>query len=212
MEILDDEILLTENELLYSIWTKPTLTLKYIFKYCPKKYFPLLLIVDGVVNALNRNYRHFFGHNTYSVFLLVTAIFFGGLFGWLLSYIYAAVLSWTGGWIKGKAYTDQFITIISWATVPSISSIILLIPKILTFGDGPFILDIHEQSILQVVIFVFIQLTDFLLTIWSLVILIKGIALIQNFSIKKAVLNFILSFLVVIVPILMAMGIAYIFS
>jgi hypothetical protein len=34
--------------------------------------------------------------------LLGIAILFGGIFGWLFSYIYAAILSWTGEWINGK--------------------------------------------------------------------------------------------------------------
>jgi len=94
--------------------------------------------------------------------------------------------------------------------VPFICSLILLIPKLLIFGDDLFYIDIHEQSLPKVVAYIIIKLVEALLSIWTLVITIKGIALIQNFNIKKAILNAILALLVIVVPIFIVVGIIYI--
>jgi len=210
MDILDQENLLDEKSLLITIWTKPKLTFDFILKYCPKKYVSFLLILSGIVNAVDQNYQHLTEQRSYSVIIVIIVIVISGIFGWISGYIYAALLSWTGGWIKGKANTDQFITVISWAMVPFICSLILLIPKLLIFGDDLFYIDIHEQSLPKVVAYIIIKLVEALLSIWTLVITIKGIALIQNFNIKKAILNAILALLVIVVPIFIVVGIIYI--
>ena len=127
-----------------------------------------------------------------------------------LGIMYAALLSLTGGWIKGKASSDQFITVISWAQVPIISSLILLIPKILFFGENLFDFDISEQSNSKVIAYTLIYLIEGILAIWTLVISIKGIMLIQKFNIRKAILNAILPLLAIIIPIFIIAGIIYI--
>jgi hypothetical protein len=211
MEILHDEILLTEKDLLLSIWTEPKLTFTYIFRFCPKKYITLLLILDGIVNGLERSQSHADKHTTYSITIFVFAILFGGIFGWIFGWFYAALLSWTGRWIKGTASSDQFITVVAWSLVPAISSLILMIPKLLIFGNEPFRLDFQGQSIYKIIAFLFIGLIEFILSIWTIVILVKGIALVQHFSIKKAVWNMVLSFLVIVIPLSMLVVVAIMF-
>ncbi len=172
-----------------------------------------MLILGGMVNALNQNYQHLIIHRWfYSILLLTIVMILGGLFGWIFSYIYAALLSWTGGWIKGKASTDQFMTVLSWAMVPSICTFILLLPELLFFGGGIVDIDIHEQSILKVIAYILIIAGDFILAIWSLVIMIKGIMLIQKFKIKKAVCNAIFPLLVIAIPAFIVLGVIYIFQ
>lgn len=210
MDILDQEILLNEKDLLITIWTKPKLTLEFIFKYCPKKYVTSLLILGGVVNAIDQNYQHLLWHRYYFIIIIFIVMVIGGIFGWLFGYIYAALLSWTGKWINGKASTDQFITVISWALVPTISSLILLIPKLLIFGEGFFDIDISELSSSKAVAYLLITSMEGLLSIWALVILIKGIMLIQNFNVGKAVLNIILPLIAIIIPVFIIAGIIYI--
>jgi hypothetical protein len=213
MDILDQENLLDEKDLLITIWTKPKLTLEFILKYCPKKYVTSLLILGGMVNALNQNYQHLILHRWfYSILILTIVMILGGLFGWIFSYLYAALLSWTGGWIQGKANTDQFMTVLSWAMVPSICTFILLLPKLLFFGDGLLDIDSHEQSFSRIAAYVIIVLSELFLSIMTLVISIKGIALIQNFSIKKAIWNAVLPLLVLVIPLFVIFGIIFIFK
>jgi hypothetical protein len=205
MDILDQDISIDEKDLLITIWTKPKLTLGYILKYCPNKYVNVLLILGGVTNAVNSNYQHFVGYTSFSAALFLIVIVLGGIFGWLFSYIYAALLSWTGEWLNGTANTYQFLTVIAWSAVPTISSLILMIPNILMMGDT-------EQSFLVSISYYLIAGLEIAVSTWSTVILIKGISLVQKFKIGKAILNACLPLIVILVPILMIIGLIYIFK
>ena len=202
MEILDDEILLTENELLYSIWTKPTLTLKYIFKFCPNKNVTLFMALAGIVNALERNQKDLNGETGFSIAFFAMAVVIGGLLGVVFGRLYAALLSWTGRWIKGTANSDQFVTVVAWSSVPTICSLILLVPNFLIFKNEPFRVNLQDDNLSKIIAFIIIDVIQITLSIWAFVIVVRGIALLQNFSTKKAVWNLILSILVIIGPIL----------
>lgn len=208
MEILDDEILLTENELLYSIWTKPTLTLKYIFRFCPKKNVTLFLALAGIANAFERSQQHSHALSDFSFSIFAMAVIFGGIFGVIFGRFYAALLSWTGRWMKGTANSDQLITVVAWSSIPEICTLILLVPKFLIFGNESFHIDLQDQNLFKIIAFFIIDAIQIILSIWGLVIVVRGISLLQNFSTKKAVLNLILSILVIVIPILIIVGLA----
>ncbi len=209
MDILNDEILLNEKDLLITIWTKPKLSLEFILKYCPNKYVNALLVLGGITNAFDKKSTQFITYNSISPISLLVVLIFGGLFGWLFSYLYAVMLKWTGTWLNGKAKTDQFLTVIAWSLIPSISSLILMIPKQLLFGDGLFIINIRELLNPKDIIYLVFAIIELGLSIWTLVILIKGIALIQNFNTGKSILNAVLPLLVLIVPLMAIFGIIY---
>jgi hypothetical protein len=209
MDILNDDILLNEKDLLITIWTKPKLSLEYILKSCPNKYVTILLILSGITNALDRNNWYLASRSSISTVFLIIILIIGGLSGLLLGKIYAAMLNWTGNWLNGKANTDKFLTVIAWSTIPSICSLILLIPNFLFLGDGKFRLDFNDLLNRNAIIFFAILFINLALSIWSLVILVKGISLIQNFSNGKALLNAVLPALVFLVPIIIILGIIY---
>ena len=209
MEILDDEILLTENELLYSIWTKPTLTFKYILKFCPKKNVTLFLALSGIVNAFERSNQRSHSLGEFSISFIIMAVVFGGIFGVIFGRFYAALLGISGRWIKGKSTSDEVITVVAWASVPTICSLILLLPKYLIFGNEVFYF--QDESLFRIIIFFLIAAMQIALSIWTLVILVRGIELVQEFSTKKAVLNLLLSFLVILIPIAAIVGLVIMF-
>ena len=168
-----------------TIWTKPKLTLEFIFNHFPRKYVTGLLILGGVANAINHSVENAAGHPYLFVIVFIFVVVFGGLFGWIFSFLYAALLSWTGKWINGRAKTDQFMTVIAWAMVPSICSLILVIPKLIIFGDSMFQINIDEHNTITKNIYYILQSIDAILSIWTTVILVKGIYLIQNFMLVK---------------------------
>jgi hypothetical protein len=199
MEILDDVLLLNEKDLLFTIWTKPRQSLEFILKHCSTKYVTTLLVLGGVANAVYRT-RQPAEHITLSPVSFIFVIVFGGMFGWLLNYLYAVLLKWTGGWLNGKAQMDQFLTVLAWSLVPTICSLILLIPKLLFFEDGLFRLDLNDLVNVKTILYITIELVNLALSIWTVVILVKGIALIQNFKNAKALLNAVLPLLVIFIP------------
>ena len=142
--------------------------------------------------------------------VLIFATIGGALFGWLSYYIYAYFISFTGTWIKGKATPKEFRIILAWASIPSIAGLILLIPELFIFGDDLFRSELSSSDLLYTISYKIFAMIDIVLGIWTLIILIKGTALIQGFGIGKAILNIFLPLLLLIVLILIIVFIVFI--
>ena len=192
---------INHDNLLTKIWLKPTDTLKYILKNCPEKYVTILLVLGGIVRAIDRASNKDMGDNMSTAAVLGFAIILGGLFGWVTYYIYAWGMSVTGEWLSGKSEPSKFRTIIAWALIPSICSLILLVPEVIIFGDDLFKSEPINESLFNTISWIVFGLIEIGLAIWSTVILVKGISLIQNFGIGKSILNMILPGLVIVIPI-----------
>jgi hypothetical protein len=193
---------INDDNLLLKIWLKPKDTLTHILKNYPDKYVTILLVLGGVVRAIDRASNKSMGDNMSTVAVLGVAIIFGGLFGWMTYYIYAWAMSVTGQWIKGESNSSQFRTIIAWALIPSICSLVLLGPELIVFGDDLFKSEPVNDSSLDGISWIIFGVIELTLGIWTMIILVKGISLIQNFSIGKSILNMILPGLLILIPIL----------
>nr|WKN34196.1 Yip1 family protein [Tunicatimonas sp. TK19036] len=197
-----EESSVNESNLFISIWTKPTQTLAYILKHCPEKYVMPLLILGGIVRAIGRATMKDMGDKMPTIGVLAMAIIFGGALGWITYYIYAWGMSATGKWLKGNAEPSEFRTIIAWALVPTVCSLILLVPELMIFGDDLFRSQISNTSTFYSIMWSVFGVLEIILGIWTMVILIKGISLIQKFNTGKSVLNMILPGLVIIIPLI----------
>ena len=209
MDILDDIELIDEHELFRRIWTKPRLTLDFILRNCPKRYLTTLFVLGGITNALGNRSTDLNSSAFSPMVMIPMAIVVGGLLGWVFYYIYASLLGWTGKWIKGIAGMDQFLTVLAWASIPTIFSLLLVIPELFITDGNPGSVDISSMNISTVIPYWLIKIGEAVLAVWSLAIMMKGIALIQNFSIGKAILNAILPLFVIIIPICIIFGLIY---
>lgn len=191
------------DQLVYSIWVKPKITLKYILEKCPKKYVFLFLVLGGVVRAISRASERGMGDTMSTASVLIISILIGGLIGWIGYYFYAWALSFTGRWLNGNSDPETFRTVIAWSLVPSIATLILLIPELIIIGDQLFKSEFLFLSTFQSVALIAFGLIELALWVWTLVILVIGIKLIQGFGTGKAILNMILPGLVLLVPLLL---------
>lgn len=201
-DILDDfdrnPLKIDEDNLLRQIWLEPTATLSYILQNCPDKNVMLFLVIGGILRAINRASLKDMGDDFSTMTILLIALIMGGLFGWMSYYVYAWALSVTGKWIDGKALPTTFRTILAWAIIPSICTLFLLIPEVIIFGDDLFRSVPKNDFPYFDTIFLSFAVAEFVLGIWSLVILVQGIKLVQKFSTGRAILNLILPALVLI--------------
>lgn len=191
-----------ENTLIETIWLKPSQTLKFILERCPNKYVTGFLVLGGVSRAIDSAANKGMGDDLDTWLVLTISIIAGGLFGWISYYIYAWAMSETGKWLKGKANSEKFRTILAWSLVPTIVSLLLIFPELIIFGDDLFKSEISNNSTVLSYSYIFFGLLELILGIWSLVILVKGIAIVQDFTIGKSILNLIFPALIFIVPIL----------
>jgi hypothetical protein len=126
---------LTDTEIFSKIWTKPRAVFKYINDQEYAKFVNLLLVLAGISRAFDRASMNDLGDSISMGAILGLSILMGGLLGWISFYIYAALLSWTAGWLKGKGDTTSILRILSYAMTPSIVSLLFLIPQIGIYGN-----------------------------------------------------------------------------
>jgi hypothetical protein len=197
-----------ENHLL-TIWTRPQQTLQYILTYSSEKYVIPLFVLGGIARAIDRASVKNLGDTMSTAAVLGLSVTMGAIFGWVVYYIYAALLSYTGKLIKGSADSEQFRTVLAWATVPTIFSLFLLVPQLLILGGDIFRSEPEHTGTFIDIMWMVFGLMEITLAIWSITISVKGIALIQRFSSGKAFFNLVLPALVIVVPLLL---IAFILS
>lgn len=198
---------LSDKEVFQGLWSSPKKVLKYINDYEYKKHFYLLLVLAGIVryfdNASNNNMA-----DHYPLWMILSmGVIFGGLFAWIGFYIYSSLLSWTGKWLNAEGTRERLMRILVYASYPVIFSLFITALQILTFGAdlfksewGEIELDSSDQLIVYVT-----SAVKLILSIWTLVLIVLGIAEVQKLSIGKAILNLILPALVLIIPIALVM-------
>ncbi len=118
--------------------------------------------------------------------------------GWISYYLVAYFLSIAGDLMKGKATDGDFRTVVAWSLVPSIVSLFIIIPQFIIYGSGSNSYDFEAYFVTENLLLAVFILIKAILAIWSIVILVKGVAYIQQFSIGKAILNILLPFIVIV--------------
>lgn len=212
---MDDELLLdieehslkgiSEDNVLKKIWTRPRDTFRFLFANSPSKYVVPLMIIGGMVSALE-NWSEKNGFQTQNSWLYMVGVIIGGaIAGWIIYWIYAWGISATGKWLGGNASVEKCATVVAWAVIPGILGILLIIPEQMLMQQ-PLSAPIHSPSNLypgfsnyQLGIFG-LSIIRIIIGIWSIYIAIEGIALIQGFNRWKAFFNYILPILVIMVP------------
>lgn len=203
---------LSDKEIFTKIWTSPRKVFKYIVDRNYEKYFVILLILAGISNAFSQAINKNMGENLPILGIILICIIAGGLFGWISFYIYAALISWTGKWLKGKGNTDSILRIISYAMIPSIVAMALLIPQICIVGADLFKADYDFEgasalsTIVSGILLIITEVLQVILSIWTFVLCIIGISEVQKFSIGKSILNMLipgLLLLAIVLPIVL---------
>jgi hypothetical protein len=133
--------------------------------------------------------------------ILFTSIIAGALFGWMAYYFYAWLISVSGKWLGADTDSKTIRTVLAWASIPEIASLILMIPTVIIFGEDTFKSEISNYTPLRVVMGITLLTLHVALSIWTLVLAVIGIALVQGFSYGKAILNVVLAASLIIVPI-----------
>jgi hypothetical protein len=195
---------ISKKKLFMKIWTSPREVFEFVNTYKYNKYSTLLLILAGITRTFDRASMKNMGDNFSLWGVIAFCIIIGAIFGWVTYYIYSALISWTGKWLDGKGNTDSILRVLSYALIPSIISLLLLIPQILVYGNEIFKSDgdISSGGLISNVIFYGSMYLDFTLGIWSLVLCVIGISEVQKLSIGKTILNLILPAIVIMTPIL----------
>jgi hypothetical protein len=199
------QLYFTDKDIFTKIWTSPRKVFRFINDTQYDKYVKVLLVLAGISRAFDRASMKDMGDNMSLLSIIGFSVLVGGLLGWISYYIYAALVSWTGKWLKGQGNTSSILRILSYAMTPAIFSLIFLIPQIGIYGNEMFKSDgdiISAGLIANIFVYSSI-IIELILGIWTMVLCIIGISEVQKISIGKSILNLFLPIIVILIPIIL---------
>jgi len=207
-----EELCLSEKEIFRKIWMSPRKVFKFINDTNYNELTTVLLIFGGIASTLNNASSRNIGDYVPLWAVLIACVVGGGIFGWISIYIYAALLSWTGKWLKGVGNTKSLLRMMSCAIIPSLVIILLFILRIILYGNEVFQsnMDIYSKGAFTIMVYAFTAFVEVAIVIWTLVILVIGISEVQKLSVWKSILNMILPVLLLIAVYLMVSALAFI--
>ncbi len=182
-----------------AIWVRPRETIRKIVDHNPKFRFIPLSMIYGFSTLLQLAETASLGEVMNPWLILLITLVLSPLYGMLMITISSGLLFWTGKWIKGKANYLQVRSAFAWSSVPLVLDIFFKLVTLGTFGDIVFISGVEGiepigawQTLLIGTLFI----VELVVLIWTLVILFIGLSEVQQFSIGKAVLNFVFMFVI----------------
>ncbi len=179
-----------------AIWTEPRATIQQIVDGDPKHLVLILAPLAGAADALTRNSELAFSSEGAFVGLALV----GAVLGFVMLYVYAYLLRWTGKWLGGTGELVAIRAVYVWSSIPKIVSgmLMTLVWVVLALTPGP-VAGIDIAVMLMIVT----------LGAWSFVLHCKCLGQVQGFSAWKGLANSLLATLAVIVPIA---GVGILFS
>lgn len=203
-EILDKKLegaKLSDKEIFIKIWTSPRQVFKFINDNGYDKYVIYLLVLSGISGAFYRAIEKNMGDNRSLWTIVGTCLIVGGLLGWMPYYFYAALVNWIGKWLKAEGNTNSILMMLSYALIPQVVALILLIPQIAIYGNDIFKSDenISDGGLISNFIYYTAIILEFILVIWTIFLCVIGTSEVQKLSIGKAILNLLLPLIVIFV-------------
>lgn len=181
-----------------TIWLKPRETIASIVKFNPKYRLWVLAVLSGLPMLLHFSQGALLGKEHSVLGILIAIALFSFLSGILTITVGSLLCFWTGKWIGGKATFSTTRTAVAWSNAPHLVTILMWVLLIVAFKETLFNGQYLEtqHSGLQLTL-IGAGLVQFVCSIWSMVILVKGLAEVQGFSAWKGLLNVVLAVVVV---------------
>jgi len=176
-----NEIALSDKDIFTKIWMSPREVFKYINDTRYAKFTTLLLILGGITSALNNATSRNMGDLLPLWGVLMACVIGGAVFGWLYFYVYAALMSWTGKWLKGVGNTRSLFRMMSYALIPSLVVLITFILRVVLFGNKEFQrnVDLFDNGFLTTSVYAVTAFIEIAIGVWTLVILVIGISILN---------------------------------
>jgi hypothetical protein len=182
---------LSDLEVFKKLLTAPKEAFTFIDEYRFEKHSILLIILFGISYCMDTAIDKQWGNNSslLSLFFIITIC--GSIGGYLYINLYAMLLGVTGNWLKGKAIINDFLRVLPYAMLPSAIGIIHIILAIFLSGIDVFtnVEQIAEYSPIIGLLVGILLIFKGILGIWSFVLMVLAVSVIQKFSIGRALAN-----------------------
>jgi hypothetical protein len=191
----DDELdIATDNRALnpwFSIWTKPRATIRQIIETDEERMVVFLAAVGGFSTALSLFPLVGSEKNIDCTGIITLCLVFGSFFGVVWLYIFGALIVWTGRWLGGSCPVEHIRCALAWSNVPSLWTLLLLIPGLALFGKALFSAEpptlISDPTLLC--LYWGFGVIGLVVCVWEFIILLKCLGEVQGFSAWRALGN-----------------------
>ena len=194
----------------FSMWTKPRATIQQIVDTDSERMVLVITAIFGVTYSLNRAMLKGFGDKYEWAWIVLFSIILGPIGAIFKLYLMGFLISWTGRWIGGKATAKTIRIATAWSCVPVIWSLLNWVIGLMLFRQELFTTETPGADAYLFLWFAYLAfcLTEVIIATWTVVIYFKSLGQVQGFSAWKAVLNFMLAGMIILVPIMiLAVGV-----
>lgn len=184
-----------------TIWTKPRETIRAIVDFNPKYLFFILSWLYGFPTVLQVFQNHSFAPKFSLGWIVASGVILSPFVGMLGIIIFTALILWTGRWIGGKGSFINIRAAVTWSNVPNVFNVVIWIILIGVFKSRLFTQNFSEGVFVgfELSLVFFSLLVQIVLAVWGLIIWLKVVAEVQQFSIWKSVLNVLMTSLLLAV-------------
>jgi len=188
-----------------SICIKPRATIQKIVDKNPKDSVILLACLAGISSVLGRASLRGMGDTMELFDIILLSLILGPFSGVISLYVGSYLIHWTGKWIGGTSSLQNIRAAMAWASMPTVISLLLLIPEVILFGEEMYTTQtpIVDSSTLLLYAFVIFSVIYLILGIWSFILYLHCLGQVQGFSLLKMFGNILLAGLLIIIPIVL---------
>ncbi len=179
-----------ENNPWKTVWSSPKKTVRSAITFKKTRLLYILVIIAGVLRVLDGAVADNMGDSLPFVTILLISLFGGAVVGVVGWWILAGLMTFIGKWVGGIGSYEEMKVAIAISYIPLAISSLLYLLDILFIGKELF-MD-SELSLFKSFWLLFSSTISVVFSIWSLFILIKGIAEVHRFSSWKGLLTFVL--------------------
>lgn len=178
-----------------TIWTKPRDTMAQIARENPNRSIWVLSGIYGFCSLMNLFQSIALGQVMAPLGIVILAALLAPFWGYLNFSVWSWFVSFTGKWLKGQGSFTEVRSAYAWSSVPMLINIPLWLLMVALFGHQLF-LNFPDAAFLpaaQVHILFSILVVKVIAAVWSFVIYLNALAVVQNFSMLRTIGNLVLA-------------------
>ncbi|MCM3637522.1 YIP1 family protein [Sporosarcina luteola] len=188
-----------------SVWLHPRQTVQYVMDYKNGSFVLMIAAITGVIHFLDQATGNELFENWNIAAVLLVALLAGPVIGVIGLYIASGIYHAFSLMLGGLGTFEETRRAFTVSSIIIVIGGLIWIPDLLILGQGNFSSD-YDFSIGQLGWSMISLIVNFIVGIWSLIVLIAAIAEVHRFSAWKATLAVILPILILVVILLVMIG------
>lgn len=166
-----------------SIWWKPQATVTAVLQRGGRTHTLLLATIAGIGLMIDTIHPIFHWFSA-----IVAAVLLGPALGIFGLYVYGALLAWTGRPLGGHGSQSALRTALAWAAMPNVTAALILVAALALFRQD-FLRAYASTTYAGDLVFDAIMVITVVLALWALVLSVRAIGAVQDFSLWRSLAN-----------------------